>query len=94
MSVFELHGYFPKQLARLFEQTYHVSEELPRNDSQFSFALFGAVFLANLSLLGFISIFPVIAVLSAHVSEGTKTLRSLGQERKTQTSSLISTEKG
>ena len=34
--------------------------------------------------------FPAIAVLSAHLSEGTKTLRSLRKERKTQKSSLIS----
>ena len=38
-------------------------------------------------------IFPAIAVFSAHLSEGAKTLRSLRKERKTQKSSLISKEK-
>ena len=41
----------------------------------------------------FFLIFPAIAVFSAHLSEGIKTLQSMRKERKTQKPSLISKEK-
>ena len=42
---------------------------------------------------GFSSLFLAIAVFSAHLSEGLKTLRSLRKERKNQKSSLIGKER-